>query len=401
MVARNTVHDNWFDRCFCGQDCGDACMSDDEPWERYPLVSSAELSTAVKPVRWIVRGVWPEKSAGAWAGKKKAFKTWAMHSLGVSVATQLSYLDEYPVDTSGPVLYLTGEGGRDEFKSRHHAIAKRYGINRDGMRDIAFHAMFDVAPLDDRDFTDALKHHLDTVQPVLVIIDPLYAYHPQGVEAANVYSRGPMLAAIRAIIEPYSALIIGDHINKSADDRSLDLDDIGFSGVSQWVDSWSLQRHREVFRSCGPESYAKLEVEYGSRRAGSMRYNVDWTLIRDTDDPHVIKWDSCDWAVLKGAAAAPVTATISNREDAYRQIQNYVDAHPDTAKTSALTALREQFTGYSRDQWRELWDNAIREHYIEEYVTTEEQPYRKSTRLVEIHRFKRGREVGTGGHGGL
>lgn len=368
------------------------------PWEKFALTSAKELASKIDPVRWLVGGVWPEKSAGGVAGKKKTFKTWSMHSLGISVATQLNYLDEFPVFTPGPVLYLTGEGGQDEFKSRHRAIAKRYAISADDLNDLPFYAMFPIAPLDDSEFLGALKHHLDTVQPVLVCIDPLYAYHPKDVEVSNVYSRGPMLAKVREIIEPYAALIIGDHINKSADDSRLDLDDIGFSGMSQWVDSWSLQRHREKFQTFGADSFAKLEVEYGTRRAGSMRYDVDWHLTRDMSDPHVIVWDTCDWVVKKpNPVASAKLNVLINEGEAIRALQDYVDRNPTTNKTNATNKLPEAFSGLSRDDWRDLWDKAIREEYLVSVKIREERPYRDSTRLYEIVRFKRGREVGTGG----
>lgn len=362
-------------------------------WERYPLTSAHELATKPKPVRWLVGGVWVQRSAGVLAGKKKAFKTWSLHSLSLAVATHLNYLDEFPVFSPGPVLYLTGEGGQDEFKSRHHALAKRYGIGRDELNDCRFQAMFDVAALDDVEYLDALRHHLDMVQPVLVCIDPLYAYHPKDVDVSNVYSRGQMLAKIRSEIEPYAALIVGDHINKSADDSRLDLDDIGFSGVSQWADSWSLQRHRAPFQTVGPNSYAKLEVEFGSRRTGSMRYEIDWTLVRDISDPHVIQWESCDWAVIKTNVSTALRV-ITSDDEAIRALQNHVEATPTVNKTGAVIAMLDTFKGRSRDEWRALWDRAIKQGYIVAYAETEEQPYRNSTRTVDVTRFKRGCDVG-------
>jgi hypothetical protein len=382
------------------QDMDDKDVFGDQqlPWQKYALTSAKELAAKVNPVRWLVSGVWPERSAGGIAGKKKTFKTWSMHSLCLAVATQLNYLDEFPVITAGPTLYLTGEGGEDEFKSRHRAIAKRYRIGPDELNALPFHAMFPVAPLDDEEFLDALKHHLDKVQPVLVCIDPLYAYHPKDIDVSNVYSRGPMLAKMREIVEPYAALIIGDHINKSADDSRLDLDDIGFSGMSQWADSWSLQRHREKFQIIGSESFAKLEVEFGSRRTGSMRYDVDWHLVRDMTDPHVILWDTCDWVVNRPNSVGTARLQVLLNEDgAIRALQNYVDANPTTNKTNATNKLPEMFRGFSRDDWRALWDKAIGEEYVLRFKTTQEQPYRSGTRMVEITRFKRGREVGKAG----
>lgn len=368
-----------------------------KPWDRYPLTSARTLAEAIEPVRWLVEGVWPEKSAGAIAGKKKTFKTWQMHSLAAAVSTGFSYLDRFPVATPGPVLYLSGEGGQVEFQSRHQVILKRYGLKSSEKLDLPFNTMFDVAPLDDSDYLAALKHHLDAVQPVLVVIDPLYAFHPHDVDVSNVYSRGQMLAQIRSYIEPYAALIIGDHINKSAKDDNLDLDDIGFSGVSQWADSWSLQCHRSRFVGMGADNFAKLRVEFGSRRTGAMRYDIDWHLIRDTSDPHVIKWASCDWAVMNPGTSPASTAKrqLDSEDDAIRELQNYVDAHPDDNKTNILNHLCALFSWPGRDTWRSLWARSIRENYIVSVKSTVERPYKGQSRPYTLESFKRGREVGS------
>lgn len=398
-LAPDRKHHNSFDGCDSESwlDDEDDCNepTDENPWEKYPLTSGEQLAAKSKPVRWLVGGVWVERSAGVLAGKKKAFKTWSLHSLALAVTTQLNYLDEFPVYTPGPVLYLTGEGGEDEFRSRHRAIAKRYRIERNELKDLPFHAMFDVAALDDSDFLCALRHHLDTVQPVLVCIDPLYAYHPKDVDVSNVYSRGQMLAQIRQEIEPYAALIVGDHLNKSADDSRLDLDDIGFSGMSQWTDCWCLQRHRVPFQTVGPNSYAKLQVQFGSRRTGSMLYDIDWHLARDMAEPHVIQWDSCDWSVVK-INVVRKASVITNDDDAVRELQNHVDTNHMANKTNAINAMLDAFQGRSRDDWRALWARSIREGFIVEFTVEEEQPYRDSTRRVLLTRFKRGREVGKG-----
>lgn len=334
-------------------------------WEKYPLVGPAELAAPIKPARWLIERVWIQKSSGVVAGKKKAFKTWQMHSTALAIVTGRRFLDKFAVVTPGPVVYLTGEGGQDEFMSRHQAIARRYGVNADEMRDIPFRAMFHVAALDNDEFTNALRHHLDTVQPVAVYLDPLYAYHPADVDISSVYSRGQMLATIREEIEPYAALIIGDHINKSASNTSLDLDDIGFSGVSQWADSWSIQRHREKFRTEGPNSYAKLEVEFGSRRTGSMRYNVDWNLTRDTSDPTSIKWAACDWAVIPnrdGQVVTPPDAKTDVLRAKKQIVQMILAGIEDGDQCYTKTELQEAVQAQSdipRRRVKEAWDELV------------------------------------------
>jgi hypothetical protein len=259
---------------------------------RYRLVSAAELAEPVEPVRWLVRGIWPERSAGVLAGDKKSLKTWNLQAIAIAVAAGMPLFDKYHVMSPGPVLYLSGEGGRSTFANRHQVIAKRYGLTDEQLRRLRFGAEFGVGTLTDSEFTDAIKRHLDELQPKLVILDPLYAYHPSDVEVQNIYARGPMLAELRALMGDETALIVGDHFNKTAG-KNLDLDNIAQAGMAQWADSWILQKHRD-----GPnldESKFWLEVETGTRRGGGKHLEVDWSLIRDKSDPDVILWSGVEW----------------------------------------------------------------------------------------------------------
>jgi RecA-family ATPase len=225
-------------------------------------------------MRWLVRGIWPERSAGVLAGDKKSMKTWNLQALAIAVAAGTALFDKYHVTSAGPVLYLCGEGGRDTFANRHQVIADRYGIT-EMLPELAFGAEFGVGVLTDSEFADAVKRHLDTLQPQLVVLDPLYAYHPSDVEVQNVYARGPMLTNLRELIGGEAALIVGDHFNKTAG-KNLDLSNIAQAGMAQWADSWILQKHRETPNLDKNKFW--LEVETGTRRGGGKHLEVDWTL---------------------------------------------------------------------------------------------------------------------------
>lgn len=211
--------------------------------------------------------------------------------MGIAVAAGTALFDKYHVTSPGGVLYLCGEGGRDLFANRHQVIAERYGL-ADRLADLPFGAEFGVGMLTDKEFIDAVKRHLDVLQPKLVILDPLYAYHPNDVEVQNVYARGPMLANLRAVIGGEAALIVGDHFNKTAPGR-LDLDNIAQAGMAVWADSWILQKHRAAADL--ETGKFLLEVETGTRRGSGKHLEVDWTLERDKSDPDVLGWASVDW----------------------------------------------------------------------------------------------------------
>ena len=247
---------------------------------RYRLVSARELAEPVRPMRWLVRGIWPERSAGVLAGDKKSMKTWNLQALAIAVAAGTALFDRYHVTSRGPVLYLSGEGGRDTFANRHQVIAERYGLTN-LLPELAFGAEFGVGKLTDEAFIDVVKCHLDELQPKLVILDPLYAYDPSDVEVQNVYARGPMLTNLRELIGDEAALIVGDHFNKTAGSR-LDLDNIAQAGMAQWADSWILQKHRETPNLERTSSGWRLRRAHAEAVGSTLRSIGPWSATRVT-----------------------------------------------------------------------------------------------------------------------
>lgn len=293
--------------------------------ERFPLVGAAEMARAIPPIEWLIRGAWPRKSFGPIAGAKKTLKSYNAIAFALAVASGAPLLDQFEVVTPGPVLYLNGEGGRNLFHRRTQAIAKRYGVP---LPELPLYAVHVSAPLDSPDFLGAVRHYLDEIQPELVILDPLYAYHPKGVDAANVYERGPMLAEFREqTVGDEAALLVADHFNKGA--KELDLDSIGYAGMSAWADSWWVQRHARNGPNLETGEYP-LEVQFGSRQWGGRQWNVAWKLppldqMDRAEEGEAVDM-SVDWSVSRvtSATTSPEVAQASLT----MQIYNLVKAQP-------------------------------------------------------------------------
>ena len=323
------------------QALADKGYGDDEQADRFTLVSAVELAQPVPPMRWLVRGVWPERSHGPLAGAKKSLKSWNALALAVAVASGLPYLgvDKFAVELPGPVLVFNGEGGQVPYQRRFQRIAKAYGVNP---ADLPIWATFGVGPLDGPVFREAMKAHLDKVQPVLVILDPLYVYHPANVEAQNLYERGRMLGGLSNLVGHETALVVVDHYRKTGG-RNLDLDEIGQSGVAQWADSWILQAHRE-----DPDLEAgrfRLSVEFGSRQWGGDRWAVDWDCGKfdyDAGTPESdITWsvEAFDGRSGRGRARARKLTDDDLRQLVFTWIAN----HPPTTRTQVVREVAAQF----------------------------------------------------------
>lgn len=323
------------------------------PVARFALVSAAELAQPVPPMRWLVRGVWPENSHGPLAGAKKSLKSWNALALAVAVASGRPYLGKFDVDRTGPVLYLNGEGGQAPYQRRFQRICKAYGVDA---RAVPIWATFDSGPLDGQPFREAIRAHLDTVRPALVILDPLYVFHPAGIEAQNLYERGRMLGGLSTFIGHETALIVVDHYRKTGG-QTLDLDEIGQSGVAQWADSWILQAHREP-----PDLEAgsfHLSVEHGSRQWGGRRWAIDWecgafdALLGEPEG-------EVSWTVepADGRAAGGSRSRKLSHEELQTVIVQWVGDHPPATRKRITSAVMAE-NGCGRERAEAAFDALV------------------------------------------
>ncbi|WP_188486817.1 AAA family ATPase [Williamsia phyllosphaerae] len=318
----------------------------DSPRVRFTAISAAVLARPVPPMEWLIHGVWPANSFGPVGGEKKTLKSYNLMAIALAVSSGLPLFGEFQVESAGPVLYYAAEGGQAPFQRRLQSIAAGYEI--DSLGDLPLHAVFDVGGLDEDEFTDALRRHLDVLQPSLVILDPLYAFHPAGIEAGNLYDRGRMLAQFTNELHGQAALMIADHFKKTGG-SALDLDSISQTGMGQWADSWVLQRHRRP-----PDLDAgtyNLAVEFGSRQWGGGRWDLNWHLptiaALEAGASSPVSWsierydltgeegraaDSIDHRILSTLRARPGTLTES-------QLAKAVGGNKTTAK-SAIDRLR-------------------------------------------------------------
>lgn len=326
-------------------------VADEEIASRFALVSAAELAKPVPPMRWLVKGVWPEKSHGPLAGAKKSLKSWNALALAVSVASGVPYLGQFDVHESGPVLIFSGEGGQDEFQRRYQRICEAYGVDP---ASLPLSVTFDVGSLSGKPFQTQLRSHIEALKPALVILDPLYTYHPEGIEAQNLYERGRMLGELSKSVGHDTALVVVDHYRKTGG-SNLDLDEIGQSGVAQWADSWILQAHREA-----PDLDAgafRLKVQYGSRRWGSRDWAIDWDCPFDYElgEPSGdIAW-SVDRTEGRGGNSKPRKPFDSEVDAAFLDLLERQPWEHTTAAAQALVLDEFKERGATRAQVRDAW----------------------------------------------
>lgn len=176
--------------------------------ERFPLEEKASpspfvgygdfLSTNLEAPRWLVDELWTAKSHGLVGGEPKSMKSVLSLALAMSVASGKPWLMDkrFMPRVVGPVLMVQEENDPWVMQDRTRKIARAYGLIKD--RDVesqradtgsvaeritrlAFPREVPVRflnnygfDLTNEDHRDLLEEEVRTVQPVLIILDPLY-----------------------------------------------------------------------------------------------------------------------------------------------------------------------------------------------------------------------------------
>lgn len=338
------------------------------------LLSPDELGSAVEPLTFLIKGIWPQGSFGPFGGAKKSLKTWCamIHAVAVASGKPSFNFDPWEVENPSPVLYICGEGGERMVKRRLQRVAEMYDVE---LADIPLYVVVGVAPFDSDHFKSTLKEHIDSINkeeselPALVVLDSLYNYHPAGVEVSNLYGRGGVLSGLQHWVKAVTtgpttpdgaALWTIDHFNKSG--HGLDLDRYGQAGMNAWADSWV---NAEVVDADAEQGNFTLRVVAGSRQGYHHDYGLNISLGRFNtvtgeyeDNLKVVVTDG-DPAPGKSAKDRPSDDAVDNAIVACLSELPYV-----FTKQSGVAKIHAEFEqqvglGRIRTRWAQLADQGL------------------------------------------
>jgi hypothetical protein len=338
------------------------------------LLSPEELGSAVEPLTFLIKGIWPQGSFGPFGGAKKSLKTWCamIHAVAIASGKPSFNYDPWEVEAPSPVLYICGEGGERMVKRRLQRVAEMYDVE---LADIPLYVVVGVAPFDSDHFKSTLKEHIDSIHeeqaelPALVVLDSLYNYHPSGVEVSNLYGRGGVLSGLQHWVQAVTtgpttpdgaALWTIDHFNKSG--SGLDLDRYGQAGMNAWADSWV---NAEVVDADADQGNFTLRVVAGSRQGYHHDYGLNMSLGRFNTDTG--EYEDNLKVVVTDGDPAPGKSSKSRPSD--NEVDNAIIAclnevpHALT-KQSGVVKIHEEFgqrvgLGRIRMRWGELADQGL------------------------------------------
>jgi hypothetical protein len=241
--------------------------------DRLRVWGMRELMAQDLSLNWLVRSVLVSPTYGQIAGEKKTLKTYLAQYLAIALASGQPFLGQFPVEKQGNVIMFVGEGGQVPWTRRMPRIAESVGIY--DIRDLPIHAVFQTAPLLSPLFKATVESAIERLDPVLTIIDPLYAFHGSETNSANIHEEGALLTAAAApFTEHGSTLLIVNHFKKGSESRGLNR--ITMAGSGEWVDSWVFTAEREPANLNTGDFF--VDVEFGSRQWGGSRWEMDFNI---------------------------------------------------------------------------------------------------------------------------
>ncbi len=245
--------------------------------EPLPVVQAAQLPRIEVANQWLVEGLWPERGVGIVGGEPKAFKTFIALEIAVAVASGAPALRKFAVSRPGPVFLHQAEDPPHVVRMRLDAITRVAGVDLGTIP--LYVSTAQRLRLDLEDDRQALAARLATLQPRLVVLDPLIRLHRIDENAVQDVAR--ILGYLREFERQIeTAILVVHHAKKATSVRMRGGQALrGSSELHAWGDS-TLYSRRVT------EDRALLTVEH--RAAPDARFLLSLKPCPDLHEGQVV-----------------------------------------------------------------------------------------------------------------
>jgi hypothetical protein len=163
--------------------------------------------------RWLVEQLWSARAVGVLGGAPKSAKTWAAVDIAVSVASGTPALGRFAVQDPGAVLFFAAEDPPPRIRERFAAIAQHRGLE---ILALDVHLLdVPVLKLDSRRDRSRLRETIRTLQPKLLVIDPLVRTH--SIDENSSTAIALLLSFLRRLERLHeTAVLVVHHTRKNA-----------------------------------------------------------------------------------------------------------------------------------------------------------------------------------------
>lgn len=263
--------------------------------------------------RWTVAEWLPEASCGLLVAPPGNHKTWLLAALAFAVATGRPFLNRWPVQGKGPVLFIQQEDPWWMLQSR---LARMFNPPEPAALDDGSYELdcryvpeFDSMPVywytdrelhfSDKNMLGRLEQKIAELRPRLVMIDPLYT----AADSKDYMAEGAQkMAALKSMRDKYGCSFVIAHHTTVAGSSSEDRSAIwGSQFLNAWLEfGWRMPKGDDTgtvmvrhFKSCENPKRIKLAFKI-----------TDWSFDVGVDDAPTTTADRIEEVILGGNAGS-------------------------------------------------------------------------------------------------
>lgn len=235
---------------------------------------------------WLVTDFLARAALAVIAGAPKAGKSLFALELAVSVATGLPFLGRFPVATTGPVLYLPGEGTAASIRARLERLCAALDLDEASV-DVRVEKEVKPRALDAPEQLDMLDRAVADARPTALIVDPLAEMRTGNESAAGPTLR--LLDGLRGLRQLHGcAVIIVHHFRGGTGKVRGGAALRGSTALHGWLESGLYLRQDEDEEGGGSGRILRLETE--QRDAAGRQFLVK----RPSSDEGPFRWELLD-----------------------------------------------------------------------------------------------------------
>lgn len=227
------------------------------------VVSYADmLGKQIPSPGWLIENIWPNCSQGLIAGEPKTYKSIISTEMAVCVASGQPLWGQYPTRRTGPVLMVQEENADWIIQDRLRKIAAARGL-LDGQvynmgKDIVVEWPrqlpifmvngfgFDLTSMEHR---ESLERTIESIQPVLLILDPLYLMLGNLDENSAQEVRGTLQWLLEIKNKYRMSVVVVHHWNKGGKSERGGQRTLGSTTFHAWTEAGIYAKVTDVKRN--------------------------------------------------------------------------------------------------------------------------------------------------------
>lgn len=206
-----------------------------------PVKPASQLCAQGPQTQWLIEELWGDQAVGILGGEPKSCKSFLALDMAVSVASGRSCLRRFPVRRPGSVLLFPAEDSLAVVGQRLEGICRAAQLSLDGLPIEVITAP--TLRLDQPKDCHRLANTVESLKPVLLILDPLIRLHR--VDENDASQIAALLSFLRHLQRRFHlAVVLVHHARKNSNGARPGQALRGSSELHGWGDSNLYMRRR-------------------------------------------------------------------------------------------------------------------------------------------------------------